>query len=1189
MKLLRLHLQAFGPFTDRWLDLGDGSVGLHLVYGPNEAGKSTTLRALTALRFGIELRSTDNFVHEHARMGLGGVFLDAAGQPVHLVRRKGRGQTLGVLAPDGTTTPATDEMEQQLTGGLTRDAWEARFCLDHTRLRRGGAALLAGEGDMGAALFEASAGLRSLPAVMQRLDQVARQQFVPGTRGRNGRINEALRQHAEHQGAQRAAVLRPAEWGELSRRQEEAAASLQSLLARQQSLLARQRQWQELQAVAPLLAALDAARLQLETLAGAPLLDDESGARRQAALAARAELLQAQAAEAELIGRKRLELTALPAGDQLLQMAAAIDRLAAQADRVDQFRTALVVDTQRLAVLEADAHGQAQVIDPAQPVDAVLAGLPTPVLLADAQARVARLEEAERALARQRRVLADLADEPVAAAALPEPLVAQRQELRRAVEACAREQHTLARHGALPAEIDAARRAAAVALADLGLGDSGVPAQALAGIAPMLDADIDTAMRQADQRASRLRELAQRSQELAATVTRDEAERDRLLAQGAVPTAADVLAARQWRDECGRRLFESGAGRAADIDGDLRDRYQLSVRQADALVDAWAQDTARAGRLLALEQGLRQWAALIEQVRAESDALRANEQHQQARWASELTRRGLPALPPESLREWQARLLAARQAADHAAALVFEAAQHQPVAEDLAHRLTTALQALLPWGAARGLWPAAQGDWAHADRTRRVPDLLSLAREVDSACATLEQQAAAATGARQARDEQRRREQAEEARCLQSAEQARVALQDIGASLRLSAPLCASPDAVRARLAEWARLRATLDEAALVRAERDRSVVLLGDLEQQAQRLATALGGEPVGPDLRAWLDGVVGRLAAARQADQARGLLSQALDDLGARQAGRELALQAVQATLAGLCAAAGMAAGVADVDDLPLAEERSRQRREAQRQCAQVQALLAQASSLDEGVLRERVGAQDAARVQHELQECERELAGLEPQVEQARQHDEAARRALDAIDSGDAAAQARAGVEQAGAAVRAAVGPWMRARAAHALLQQAMKQFRERAQGPMLLAASGLFATMTGGEFDRLIGDVDDEGGKSVLRLHRRDGATLGVEALSEGTRDQLYLALRLAAWQLQRQRGAADLPVALDDVLMTSDDERAARMLRALADHARGAQVLVFTHHRHLLDIATRTLGAADCAVKTLAKS
>ena len=41
------------------------------------------------------------------------------------------------------------------------------------------------------------------------------------------------------------------------------------------------------------------------------------------------------------------------------------------------------------------------------------------------------------------------------------------------------------------------------------------------------------------------------------------------------------------------------------------------------------------------------------------------------------------------------------------------------------------------------------------------------------------------------------------------------------------------------------------------------------------------------------------------------------------------------------------------------------------------------------------------------------------------------------------------------------------------------------------------------------------------------------------MSEGTRDQLYLALRLAALKLQRDPGV-NLPVILDDVLMASDD-------------------------------------------------
>lgn len=65
MKLRRLHLQAFGPFTDRTLDFGATDQNLVIVYGPNEAGKFATLRAISDLRFGIPTRSKDNFIHQH--------------------------------------------------------------------------------------------------------------------------------------------------------------------------------------------------------------------------------------------------------------------------------------------------------------------------------------------------------------------------------------------------------------------------------------------------------------------------------------------------------------------------------------------------------------------------------------------------------------------------------------------------------------------------------------------------------------------------------------------------------------------------------------------------------------------------------------------------------------------------------------------------------------------------------------------------------------------------------------------------------------------------------------------------------------------------------------------------------------------------------------------------------------------
>ena len=40
MKLVRLLLQAFGPFTNKVVDFSTGPTDLHLIYGPNEAGKS---------------------------------------------------------------------------------------------------------------------------------------------------------------------------------------------------------------------------------------------------------------------------------------------------------------------------------------------------------------------------------------------------------------------------------------------------------------------------------------------------------------------------------------------------------------------------------------------------------------------------------------------------------------------------------------------------------------------------------------------------------------------------------------------------------------------------------------------------------------------------------------------------------------------------------------------------------------------------------------------------------------------------------------------------------------------------------------------------------------------------------------------------------------------------------------------
>ena len=194
-----------------------------------------------------------------------------------------------------------------------------------------------------------------------------------------------------------------------------------------------------------------------------------------------------------------------------------------------------------------------------------------------------------------------------------------------------------------------------------------------------------------------------------------------------------------------------------------------------------------------------------------------------------------------------------------------------------------------------------------------------------------------------------------------------------------------------------------------------------------------------------------------------------------------------------------------------------------------------------------------------------------------------EEQARRALEAIDTSDRAAAAREAMESAAARFRAAIRPWARLRLAHALLKESLNRFRERAQAPMVAAASSYFSLMTGGRYQRLVADEAND--KPVLRAERADGVRIGVEAMSDGTSDQLYLALRLAALELRRA-SHPHMPLVLDDVLVTSDDERSANILGALARFAEGGQVMLFTHHRHLINVARLSVGDAGIAVHTL---
>src|SRR5262249_7848873 len=143
MRLLRLCLKAVGPFTDLELDLSAGNHGLHLIYGPNEAGKTSTLRAVSYLLFGFPTRTHDAFVHPSDQLRVGAVLRHSDGEVLEIVRRKGNKNTL--RGADDSTVIAPERLGRYLAG-LDAAAFETLFGIDHERLARAGEEIRTGQG-----------------------------------------------------------------------------------------------------------------------------------------------------------------------------------------------------------------------------------------------------------------------------------------------------------------------------------------------------------------------------------------------------------------------------------------------------------------------------------------------------------------------------------------------------------------------------------------------------------------------------------------------------------------------------------------------------------------------------------------------------------------------------------------------------------------------------------------------------------------------------------------------------------------------------------------------------------------------------------------------------------------------------------------------------------------------------------
>ncbi|AKT43336.1 ATP-binding protein [Chondromyces crocatus] len=1215
MRILELHLLAFGPFTDLRLDFSAPAPALHVLYGPNEAGKSTALRAISGMLYGIPHLSPDDHLHRAPDLRVGARLESASGRTRTFIRRKGRVKTL----LDEHQQPLDDGELRPFLGGVSEDLFDTMFGLDHQTLRHGAEALLAGRGDVGESLFGASLGGAALHQVLAELRAEAEKLYTPQARIKP--VNDAIRALQDAQKRTRDAAVLPTTWEAHQRELAEVEATRDHVDVEAREVRAQEKRLQRAQRVLPLLEARRTLKASREALGDVVLLPEHATRDREDALTRASEADAARARLQRDLATLEAQREALSVPHSLVELSEeALDELG---NRLGSHRKA-TVDLPRvrgeLRALEDEVEEALRRLGR----DPSLEAAQVPRLDVATEARIKKLArehgQVETTLRSPSRMLAEQQQRRAQFATrqgeLPPP--SSVGPLRSA--------HGRAqRHGDLEQRLQEAEASArqlggqAMALRErLGLlpardVDDPLPTPATLAALPLPAPE--TVERFEAERAAlaqqgvQLAKSAATARERLAVLGRDI---DAMQRAGDVPTEGQLVDARLRRDHAFQTLMRAagptrksgraqasahGSGATAGLfDASFNltppeettkvhpEAYGELVKQADAVADRLRREAERVAQLARLLADRRSVDDELTRLGTEQQALTLRKAEHIEAWKALWADSGLDPRTPAEMRGWLTRHAALCHGVDR----VREAdervdvlrRQRAALGDELRQALRTVGAAEIPEGPDTGalIEAAVQTLRARDELERDRSDLSRQLADLETEIRKLEREREAHEGARAT---------------FRDAWAAAIAQLGLGPQ--------ASPDEAIAILDQLAELHRKMDEAAHTRRR------VLG-MERDAQQLTASVTELTAAhaPDLEGFpvdtaADALLKRYRKG-QADLREGeALARQMAEKRRELAEEEAKLADAEARLVRLRSAAR----APDLDALEVAEARSRDARALDQRIREVEDKLLDAGegrsipTLTEetagmerdalAVLLERA-EERAKSLEEQRRQLDRQLGTLEAKREQLRNPVE---------DAAEAAAETAACV----AKLRTQVDRYVRARLAAVLLEREIERYREQNQGPILGRASTLFQKLTRDTYAGLKASFDDED-KAVLRCVKRIGlrgegsegvgvtppstATellplpedaravaltkeIAVDGLSDGTRDQLYLALRLASLEHHARRGEP-MPLVLDDILIHFDDDRARAALVALAELAGTMQILFFTHHARLLELA-----------------
>ncbi len=1149
MRIKQLELLKYGKFSGQPIDLPAAETDFHVIVGPNEAGKSTVRSAVVELLFGMPLRTPLSFLHDVAELRLGGVVEHNGAQTV-FHRARGRSQ---LRTPDDEKL--SDDLLAEAVDGISKEFYEQMFSLDHERLVEGGRSILNASDRIGQVLFESAAGVGSLGPMREQLEELTGTLWAP--RGSKSEYAQAEARLTQASTELKGALVRTKVWVEARDALQTVEDEIAAVKTEQQLLETLQSKLERVRRLAPHLQELTTRQAELDAL----------GEVTELPASAYDDLVQARAdiaAALKVAEERASDLEAREAARSALTTDDAILGLASEVEELDRMRGACVHHPRDLPMRKAErdrlltaAFDAASQLGWPTDVEALQAALPKTLSLKTVtnllrshgaleqavSSGTEALEEKKRDIERLKTQLAGSTQTVVPAA------------LRHALSEAQGLKGNRNRESGLARSVATAERKLEEALDALGQWTR--PIKELRALTLPSAARVMAILRERSERTSAVSNAEDALAQAQADAEDFELKVKQFVGGTKIVTTAEVMAERGRRDQAwgdikdGSISLEQGA---PIVDG--------TIRLSDELVDARLDTTQAAANLQALRNQLEGAQADVTRKRSTLDDRKKEHDAVEAGWQQLAVSAGIPDMPLDDMAAWLVKRQEALDAKDALERHQNDLADLRQASSEAIAQLLTALKGALVVPAAEDLQSLiadAESFVAEAERRNVTKEGLEKQQLLAESAQTTAQ--AKLDRATAAYDEWK--SQWDTALREANLTSSTTTLAEVEASVDLATSI--AQHLAGAEDLQVKRIDAMEDD--------------LKALESSARSLATALA-----PGLLALEDWpevakqLMQRLAAAREDAKAVERADEARRTAKSKKKDADTSVAAAEARIRPLL----LSAGSESIDDaLPIAQ-RSDKRRSLMEALEKARAVLIRdGDGLSHEVLAAEVAEFNPAEVPGLHEEAKRELASANDKRGQAMQAQVTAKQTFDAINGSANAAVAEAMRQEALATMGEVAEQYLEAATAARLLKWATDRYRDQKQGPMLKRAGEIFSGLTLGDFSKL--GVNTEANPPALYARRNTGASVEVSGLSEGTRDQLFLSLRIAALELQLKH-KKPLPFIADDLFINFDDARSRAGLEALRDLSRLTQVVFLTHHDHLLPLVAEVFGPSANVVR-----